>query len=254
MTNMHEPHDTDLSGRSALVTGAAQGIGYAIARRLAVAGAAVTLADINETKLHEAAATLRSEGLSVLATTADLTLESEVTAMVEASQTHWGGLDIVVANAGRMTHGGALSNNQEAFESGLRANLVSAYLTARAAMPHVRESPQGRIILMGSMGGFDPRTVTGIAYAVSKAALAHLAGILAVELTGSSTTVNSIAPSAVLTDMSSAFGQDVLATFAARSPLGRIATPADVADVALFLASDLSSFVNGQTVRVSGGP
>jgi NAD(P)-dependent dehydrogenase (short-subunit alcohol dehydrogenase family) len=251
---MRETHDAELSGRTAVVTGAAQGIGYAIARRLAVAGAAVTLTDINETKLDEATERLRSEGLAVFAAAADLTRESDVAAMIEASHAHWGSLDIVVANAGRMTHGGALSNDQEAFETGLRMNLVSAYLTARAAMPRVQGSPRGRIILMGSMAGSDPRTVTGIAYAVSKAAISHLAGILAVELTGTSTTVNAIAPSAVLTDMSSAFGDEVLAAFAARSPLGRIATPEDIADVALFLASDLGSFVNGQTVRVSGGP
>ena len=254
MSGADAVHDQALLGRAVVVTGAARGIGHAIAHRMAVAGASVTLADIDGAKLREAAGRLRSEGLSVQEVTADLTAESEVTEMIERSHAHWGRLDVVVANAGRMSHGGTQANDQESFEAGIRMNLVSSYLTARAAIPHVQASPHGRIVLMGSMAGFDARTVTGIAYAVSKAAISHLAAILAVELTGTSTTVNAIAPSAVLTEMSSTFGEDVLAGFAARSPLGRIATPDDIADVALFLASDRGGFVNGQTIRVSGGP
>lgn len=243
-----------LSGRAAVVTGAARGIGFAIAHRLATAGASVTMADLDGERLAEATQEMESEGLTVLAVTADLTDESEVADLMVRSKARWGRLDIVVANAGRMTHGGAQVNDRTEFEAGLRANLVSAYLTARAAIPQVHDSPHGRIVLMGSMAGFDARTVTGIAYAVSKAGISHLAGILAVELTGTATTVNAIAPSAVLTEMSGAFGEDILAMFAARSPLGRIAVPEEIADVALFLASDLGRFVNGQTIRVSGGP
>lgn len=245
---------TDLSGRRALVTGAARGIGLTIARRLALAGAAVTLADLDAGTLESALADLTAEGLEVAGATADVSDETAVQAMVDAAVQRFGGLDIVVANAGRMTHGGVGANDGAALEAGLRINLVSAYLTCRAALPHVRTSPDGRLVLMASMAAFDPRTVTGVAYALSKAAIAHLAGILSVELTGTSVTANAIAPAAVLTEMSSTFGDEVLAAFAARSPLGRIATPDDVADVALFLASDLGGFVNGQTIRISGGP
>ena len=140
-----------------------------------------------------------------------------------------------------------------ALEAGLRMNLVSTYMTCRAALPYVRSSPHGRLVLMASMAAFDPRTVTGVAYALSKAGITHLAGILSHELSGSSATANAIAPGAVLTEMSGAFGGDTLSTFAARSPLGRIAEPNDIADVALFLSSHLGRFVNGQTLRVNGG-
>lgn len=245
---------TDLVGRRALVTGAARGIGRSVAERLARAGAVVTLADLDGETLSTTVEELLSVGLDVSGVTADVTIETEVAEMVDAVAAQQGGLDIVIANAGRMTHGGVEANDMAALEAGLRINLVSTYMTCRSALPHVRSSVHGRLVLMASMAAFDPRTVTGVAYALSKAAITHLAGILSVELTGSSATANAIAPAAVLTEMSSSFGEDVLATFAARSPLGRIAVPDDVAAVALFLASDLGGFVNGQTIRVSGGP
>jgi 3-oxoacyl-[acyl-carrier protein] reductase len=245
---------TDLTGRAALVTGAARGIGRAIAQRLAVAGASVTLSDVDAVALDVTVRGLRQDGLEVDGVVADVTVADEVEAMTGAAVRTWGRLDVVVANAGRMTSGGVEANDQAQLEAGLRTNLVSAYLTCRAALPHVRLSSHGRLILMASMAAFDPRTVTGVAYALSKAAITHLAGIMSIELTGTSVTANAIAPSAVLTEMSSTFGDDVLAAFAARSPLGRIAVPDDVADVALFLASDLGGFVNGQTIRISGGP
>lgn len=248
------PPSTTLSGRTAIVTGAARGIGRAVAERLATAGAAITLIDLDGEALEATASELRSHGHEVQSVVADLTVESEVETAVDTAANSHGALDIVVANAGRMTNGGVAATDQAALESGLRTNLVSAYLTSRAALPHIRHSPNGRIILMASMAAFDARTVTGVGYALSKAAMTHLAGILAVELTGNAVTVNAVAPSAVLTEMSSAFGEEVLAGFAARSPLGRIALPDDVADVVLFLASDLGGFVNGQTIRISGGP
>jgi 3-oxoacyl-[acyl-carrier protein] reductase len=245
---------TDLAGRRALVTGAARGIGRSIAERLARSGAAVTLADLDARTLSATVGELQSQRLDVSEVAADVTVEADVERMVSAAAERWGGLDIVVANAGRMTHGGVEANDMAALEAGLRINLVSTFMTCRAALPHVRSSAHGRLVLMASMAAFDPRTVTGVAYALSKAAITHLAGILSIELTGSAATANAIAPAAVLTEMSSAFGEDVLAAFAARSPLGRIAVPDDVADVALFLASDLGGFVNGQTIRISGGP
>lgn len=243
-----------LAGRVALVTGGARGIGRSIAQRLAVAGASVTISDLDGARLDSTISELRDRGLNIRGVRADMSVAEDVDRMVETTVRDWGHLDIVVANAGRMTTGGVEANDQQQFEDGLRVNLVSSYLTCRSALPHVRRSENGRLILMASMAAFDPRTVTGVSYALSKAAIVHLAGILAIELTGSSATANAIAPSAVLTEMSATFGDEVLAGYAARSPLGRIAVPEDVADLALYLASDLGAFVNGQAIRISGGP
>ena len=245
---------TDLHGRVAIVTGAAQGIGRRIAEVLATAGAQVRLSDIDTDALSSTVDQLRSEGLAVDGARTDSTDPDALRELVDTTRQWGGGVDIVVANSGRMSTGGVADTDLAAFEDGLRVNLTSAFLTCKAALPALRTSPHGRIVLMASGAAYDPRTVAGIPYAVAKAGIVHMAAMLAVELTGTGVTVNAIAPGAVDTRMARSFGEGVLENFAARSVMGRIATSDDVAKVALFLASDLGGFVNGQTIRVAGGP
>jgi 3-oxoacyl-[acyl-carrier protein] reductase len=246
--------DVRLDGRVAIVTGAARGIGRAIATRLAEAGAAVCLSDRDEAALAAAVDELAGTGARVVGEVADVTVPDDLDRLV-ATVERWGdGLDVVVANAGRMTAGGIRETDAVAWEEGLRANLTSAFLTCRAAVPALERSGGGRIVLLCSGAAFDPRTVAGLTYAVAKAGVAHLTGLLAVDLAGTNITVNAVAPGAVDTEMARGFGDEVLAGFATRSPLGRIALPSDVADVVLFCICDLGAFVNGQVLRVSGGP
>lgn len=246
---------TDLHGRTALITGAGRGIGLTIARRLGAAGAMVTISDIDGEALHNAGMELRGDGVSIAGEiVVDATDEVDVSRAMEATAQVTGGLDIVVANAGVMTQGGILETGSDAFMDGLRSNLLATYVTVRAALPFVRESTAGRILLLASAAGLNPRTITGVSYAVAKAGIVHLAAITAIELTGSGSTANAVAPGAVATRMSSVFGESILASYAALSPMGRIGAASDVADVALFLASDLGGFVNGQVINVSGGP
>lgn len=244
----------DLAGRVALVTGAARGIGLQVSRLLADAGAAVCLCDRDDAALRAAVSALAEGGLAAVGEVADVTLPDEVDATVRAAEAWRGQLDIVVANAGRMTSGGVRDTTPDAWDGGLRANLTSAFLTCRAALPALERSPAGRIVLLSSGAGFDPYTIAGAAYAVAKAGIAHLGRLLAVELAGTGITVNTVAPGPVDTDMAHGFGDEALAASAARSPLGRIGTPTDVAGTVLFLVSDLGGFVNGEVIRVAGGP
>jgi 3-oxoacyl-[acyl-carrier protein] reductase len=244
----------DLTGRSAVVTGAGRGIGSRVAGLLAQAGAAVCLNDRDGAALHETVSDLRERGLPVTGHTGDVTVAADVEALIATAAGPSGRLDIVVANAGHMTTGGVRQTAPHEWDDGLRTNLTSAFLTCRAALPALQRSPSGRLVLLSSGAGFDPRTIAGVSYAVAKAGIVHLGRLLAVELANTGITVNVVAPGAVDTSMARSFGDDVLAGYADRSPLGRIATPDDVARVVLFLVSDLASFVNGEVVRVAGGP
>lgn len=245
---------TDLSGRVAVVTGAARGIGRRVAGLLAGAGARVCLGDVDADALEAAVDALRAGGADVTGHVADVTSAGQVDELVVAASSWGGGIDILVANAGRMTSGGVRQTDPQAWDDGLRTNLTGAFLTCRAALPVIERSPAGRIVLLSSGAGSDPRTVAGVAYAVAKAGVAHLGRLLAVELAGSGVTVNIVAPGAVDTEMARGFDDEVLARYAERSPLGRIATPEDVARTVLFLVSDLGRFVNGEVLRVAGGP
>jgi 3-oxoacyl-[acyl-carrier protein] reductase len=244
----------ELHGRRAMVTGAARGIGLRVAELLGAAGASVCLSDRDTVALDDAVASLRASDLQVTGCPADVTVAAELDRLVAAAAGPSGQLDIVVANAGRMTTGGVRQIGLHEWEEGLRDNLTSAFLTCRAAVPALRRCPAGRLVLLSSGAGFDPRTVAGVSYAVAKAGVAHLGRLLSVELAGTGITVNVVAPGAVDTSMARGFGDDVIAELARRSPLGRIATADDVARVVLFLASDLGGFVNGEVVRVAGGP
>jgi 3-oxoacyl-[acyl-carrier protein] reductase len=243
----------DVDGRVAVVTGAARGIGFAVARLLARAGATVWLSDRDEAALAAAVERCSKDGLDAHGYSADATDPDAVSALFEAAAADRG-VDVVVANAGRMTTGRVRDTDIEAWDAGLRDNLTSTYLTSRAALPALERSRHGRLVLLSSGAAFDPRTAAGTVYAVAKSGIAHLARLLAVELAGSGVTVNAVAPGAIDTDMSRGLGAEVLEQYAQRSPMGRVGTPDDVANVVLFLASDLGGYVNGEIIRVAGGP
>jgi 3-oxoacyl-[acyl-carrier protein] reductase len=243
-----------LPGRVAVVTGAARGIGLRVATLLAEAGASVCLSDRDQDRLTAEVDALQARDLDVTAHRADVTAPAAVQGLVEAAAGWLGRLDIVVANAGQMTTTGVRDTAPQAWEDGLRANLTSAFLTCRAAIPALERSGRGRLVLLSSAAGSDPGTVAGVSYAVAKAGIAHLGRLLAVELSGTGVTVNVVAPGPVDTAMARGFGDQVLAGYARRSPLGRIATPDDVARTVLFLVCDLGGFVNGEVIRVAGGP
>lgn len=242
-----------LDGKIAVVTGAARGIGRSVASVLLAAGAEVWLVDVDREAALEAVEELRvgAPAHAAVADVRDPTALERVAAEVVASS---GSLDIVVANAGRMTTAGLDSITVEEWEDGITTNLTGSFFTARAVAPALRASGDGRLILMSSGAAFDPRTVTGLAYAVAKAGISHLAGLLAVQFAGTGVTVNAVAPGPVATDMSAVFPTEALHRYVENSPLRRMGTVDDVARVVLFLASELGSFVNGQVIRVAGGP
>jgi 3-oxoacyl-[acyl-carrier protein] reductase len=228
-------------GRSALVTGGSRGIGLAIARRLAAGGDRV-------------AVTSRSgEPVAGLATVAcdvrDAGSVDEAFAKVEADQ---GPVEVLVANAG-VTHDQLLAlMSEDAFTSVIDTNLTGAYRVAKRAVRPMMRLRHGRLIFISSVAGLLGQAGQAN-YAASKAGLVGLARSLARELASRNITSNVVAPGLVDTDMTAAMPEKAKAEILARVPLGRFASPEEVASVVAFLASDDAGYITGAVIPVDGG-
>lgn len=242
-----------LENRNIIVTGSARGLGLAMAERFLEEGARVVLTDIDEAALKETAARLEAAGLPVTAKRADVTDEQQVDALVAHCVDTFGSLDVLINNAG-ITRDNVLRKMTPAdYRTVLEVHLVGGWLGTRAASLRMREQGTGgSIINISSMSG-KVGNVGQTNYSAAKAGLIGLTKAAAKEGARYGIRVNAIQPGFIRTAMTDAMPQDVLEARVAEIPLGRIGEPRDVADAALFLASDLSSYLTGITIEVSGG-
>jgi len=244
-----------LEGKVAIVTGAASGFGRGIAERFVLEGARVVLADINGAGVREVATSL---GDSAVAVTCDVSQKADVDAMVRAATEAFGGLDIVVNNAG-ITHKNRplLDVGEAEFDRIYAVNVKSIYLSTLAAVPRMEKRGAGIIINIASTAGVRPRP--GLTwYNGSKGAVITLTKSLAVELAPKYIRVNAINPVMGETGMLTQFmgvpdTPENRAKFLATIPMGRLSRPHDIANAALFLAEPAASFITGVALDVDGG-
>lgn len=247
-------NEARFAGRTAIVTGAAYGIGRGIARRLAREGCRVIAADINEAGAIAAADDINQDGGAARAVTCDVTSPESVARMIDTAITTYGELDYLVNNAGGSPRQAFDEVTPEDWAKMLDLNLTSQFLCVRAALPHLRRSDAAAVVNIGSLHAWV--TVRGLtAYAAAKGGVVALTTSLALEL-GPAVRVNAVAPGVIETEAWFAAVDDVEAARQQRlpfHPLGRLGQPEDIAAAVAFLLSADAAFITGVTLPVDGG-
>ena len=247
-----------LAEKVAMVTGGGSGFGEGIATRFAKEGAAVLIADLNKAGAERVAAAIKAAGGKAAAVECDVSQAAAMKAAVGAAVSAFGGLDIVINNAGMPQRNASLLNTDEAtFDKIFAVNVKSIYLSAQFAIPEMRKRGRGAFVNIASTAGVRPRPGL-VWYNGSKGAVITITRAMAVELAPEQIRVNAINPVAGLTPMLKEFmggeeTEEMRQKFVATIPIGRFSTPRDIANAALYLASDEADFITGVCMEVDGG-
>lgn len=247
-----------LSGKTAIITGAAQGIGYAIARRFVSEGAQIVIADVNDEKGEIARKELSALG-DVEYVSADVGERLDVHNLIAATHNRFGDIDVLVNNAGIVVGGDFLEITEEDFDKVMRVNLKGTFLCSQAVsksmVARVKDGgPAGCIINMSSTNA-KLAIPAQIPYTISKGGVRQLTNVLAQYLAPHGIRVNAIGPGSIATEMLDSVNSNPEARrrMLSRTPMGRVGEPEEIAGIATFLASDDSSYVTGQTIYADGG-
>lgn len=245
--------DHEFRGKVAVVTGAGIGIGFEICRSLAREGAQVILNDLDEEVANNAADRVRAAGGICQAIAGDASDPKFVESLVDQTVKQFGSIHIAIANAGITTYGDFLEYSPEKFQKLVNLNLQGSFFLAQAAARRIKsQNTGGRILFMSSVTGHQSHPYL-IPYGMTKAALRMLAKGLVGELSQYGITVNAISPGAVLTERTTGDDPTFEKGWSETIPMGRVATVEDIANAALFLASDKAQHITGQTLLVDGG-
>ncbi len=245
--------DTEFRGRVAIVTGAGQGIGRAIALRLANAGATVGVADLRATTAEAVASEIRSLGEEALAVQVDVSQNSQVKEMAEAVLRTFRRVDILVNSAGIFQAVAFREMTENQWDQMLGVHLKGTFLCSRAVVERMIAQRSGCIINIASTSGLTGGT-SGAHYAAAKGGIVAFTRALGLELAGYGVRVNAVAPSKIETSMLQGVDTpEARKQLIGKIPIGRVGTPEDIAEVVAFLASDRASYIVGEVIVASGG-
>ena len=242
----------DLSGQTAIVTGASRGIGKAIALRLAAAGAKVACVARSADKLKETAEAITAAGGTAEVHPCDVTDSAAVTKLVEELAEKWGAIDIVVNNAGITKDTLIPRMEDEAWDAVIATNLRSVFLFTRAASLVMMRKRSGRIINISSVSGLMGNAGQAN-YSASKAGVIGLTRTVAQELASRKVTVNAVCPGFIASEMTQAMGATLDEFVKTRIPSKRLGEADEVADAVLYLASDSAAYITGEVITIDGG-
>lgn len=243
----------DIQNRVAIVTGAARGIGRAIADRFATDGARVVIADLNHEGAEEVAETLRGRGAEAIASHVDVASKPSVDEMVSRVLNAYGGVDILVNNAGILgPQKSVLEIEESEWDTTLNVNLKGAFLCSQAVLPVMIRSGWGRIVSLSSVAGREGNPLMA-PYDVSKIGIIGLTMSMGKELAKTGVTVNCVSPTVTETEFIETVDKETIAKLMTKIPMGRMAKPEEVAALVRFLVSDEAAFITGQCYDISGG-
>ncbi|HMP73844.1 MAG TPA: 3-oxoacyl-[acyl-carrier-protein] reductase [Kiritimatiellia bacterium] len=242
----------ELTDKKAVVTGASGGIGEAVAVALAEAGADVMVCGQNEARIAATAEKVAATGRAVIPHAANISTEAGAKGVIDAAMAAWGRIDILVNNAGITRDGLVIRMSESDWDEVMAVNLKSVFLLTRAATRPMMKQRSGSIINMSSIIGLIGNPGQGN-YAASKAGIIAFSKSMARELASRNIRVNAIAPGFIQTSMTDKIPEDLQKKMLETIPLGRYGKPEDVANAALFLASERSSYMTGQVLTVCGG-
>lgn len=243
----------DLKGDIAIVTGGSKGIGKAIVYALAVAGAVVVIADIDEENGKSICKELSGNGFQAEIIKTDVTNSKSIDELMNYTVDKYGKVDILVNNAGILGDAVITEISDETWDTLMGVNLTGAFYCCRAAVHHMLGKGKGKIINVASVGGKQGIYLAGVHYAASKGALLALTRHLAMQVSPKGIYVNAVAPGTTETEMIKNRSEEKKKYIISRIPVGRMGKPEDTAAAVLFLASKAGDYITGETIDVNGG-